>query len=138
MQNFQCYQLSLGAVRMVRPLIERIETHDRDLGRQLRRCVSSVPLNVAEGSRSAGRNRQARYANAQSSGVMSGRPASARLRRACASGPSSRRLFVGGSARESTACLETAEALGYLAEDDLPMAVDRLDHIVAILFKLCR
>ncbi len=108
MKNFQCYQLSLGAVRMVRPLIERIEGHDRDLGRQLRRCVSSVPLNVAEGSESAGRNRQARYANAM------------------------------GSARESRACLETAEALGYLVAEDLPEAVDRLDHIVAILFKLCR
>ena len=108
MKNFQCYQLSLSAVRLVRPLIERIEVHDRDLGRQLRRCLSSVPLNVAEGSRSAGRNRQARYANAM------------------------------GSARESTACLETAEALGYLDPEDLPMAVDRLDHIVAILFRLCR
>jgi len=32
MKNFQCYQLSIGAVRMVRPLIERIEAHDRDLG----------------------------------------------------------------------------------------------------------
>ncbi len=108
MQNFQCYQLCLGAVRMVRPLIERIEVHDRDLGRQLRRCLTSVPLNVAEGSESAGRNRQARYANAM------------------------------GSARESRACLETAEALGYLVSVDLPNAVDRLDHIVAILFKLCR
>ncbi|MBW2465086.1 MAG: four helix bundle protein [Deltaproteobacteria bacterium] len=67
MQKFQCYQLSLGAVRLVRPLIERIEVHDRDLGRQLRRCLSSVPLNIAEGSRSSGRNRQARYANAMGS-----------------------------------------------------------------------
>ncbi|RLB47408.1 MAG: hypothetical protein DRJ42_25475 [Deltaproteobacteria bacterium] len=108
MQNFRCYQLSLSAVRLVRPLIERIEVRDRDLGRQLRRCLSSVPLNVAEGSRSAGRNRQARYANAM------------------------------GSARESAACLETAEALGYLGADELPTAIDRLDHIVAILFKLCR
>jgi len=42
-----------------------------------------------------------------------------------------------GSARESRACLETAEALGYLGADELPEAVDRLDQIVAILFKLC-
>ncbi|MBW2463452.1 MAG: four helix bundle protein [Deltaproteobacteria bacterium] len=89
-------------------MIERIEVHDRDLGRQLRRCLTSVPLNTAEGSESAGRNRQARYANAM------------------------------GSARESRACLETAEALGYLDPEDLPEAVDRLDHIVAVLFKLRR
>ena len=48
MKNFQCYQLSLQGARAVRPLVERIEVHDRDLGRQLRRCLSSVPLNVAE------------------------------------------------------------------------------------------
>ena len=108
MKDFKCYQLSLQAVRLVRPLIERIEMHDRDLGRQLRRCVASVPLNIAEGSRSAGRNRQARYANAM------------------------------GSARESAACLETAEALGYLDVDQLPVAIDSLDHVVAILFKLSR
>jgi len=43
-----------------------------------------------------------------------------------------------GSARESAACLETAEALGYLGADELPATIDRLDHIVAILFKFCR
>jgi len=29
MQNFQCYQLALSAVRLVRPLIDGIEVHDR-------------------------------------------------------------------------------------------------------------
>ncbi len=48
MKKFEYYQLSLSAVRSVRPLIERIERHDRDLGRQLRRCLSSVPLNVPD------------------------------------------------------------------------------------------
>ena len=108
MKNFKCYQLSLQGARAVRPLVERIEVHDRDLGRQLRRCLTSVPLNVAEGSKSAGKNRPARYANAM------------------------------GSAREVIACLEVAEALGYLQRDDLPAVIDRFDHVVAILFKLCR
>ncbi len=108
MKDFKCYQLSLDAVRLVRPLIEGIERHDRDLGRQLRRCLSSVPLNVAEGSRSSGKNKQARYANAM------------------------------GSAREAVACLETAEALGYLRQEALPVPIDKLEHVVAILFNLCR
>ena len=108
MKTFKCYQLSLEAVRAVRPLIEKIERHDRDLGRQLRRCLTSVPLNVAEGSKSRGKNRQARYANAM------------------------------GSAEEAMACLETAEALGYLEQADLPVPIDRLDHVVSILVKLCR
>ena len=72
----------------------------------MRRCLASVPLNVAEGSHSAGKNAAARYANAM------------------------------GSAREVIACLETAEALGYLQRGQLPEALDLLDHIVAMLFKL--
>ena len=108
MKDFQCYQLSLKGVRAVRPLLERIQKHDADLARQLRRCLASVPLNIAEGSESRGKNRLSRYATAM------------------------------GSAREVVACLQTAEALGYLREQDLPVAVDLFDHTVAILFKLSR
>ncbi len=107
-KNFKCYQLSLDAVRAVRPLIEQIEGFDRDLGRQLRRCVASVPLNVAEGSRANGRNAGARYGDAM------------------------------GSARETIAALQTAEALGYLRAEQLPEVLDRIDHVVAMLFKMRR
>jgi four helix bundle protein len=106
MKNFQCYQLAISAVRLVRPLIEQVERSDRDLGRQMRRAASSVPLNVAEGSRSAGRNASVRYSTAM------------------------------GSAQEMIAALETAEALGYLDGAQLPKALDRFDHVVAILWKL--
>jgi hypothetical protein len=33
---------------MLRPIIEQIEKHDRDLARQLRRCCTSMALNVSE------------------------------------------------------------------------------------------
>jgi len=36
------------------------------------------------------------------------------------------------------ACLQTAEALGYLGANGLPDVIDRFDHVIAILFKLCR
>ena len=108
MKNFECYQISLAGVRAVRPLIGRVQACDADLARQLRRCLSSVPLNIAEGSRSRGRNVQARYSTAM------------------------------GSAREVIACLQTAEALGYLQADGLPAVIDRFDHVIAVLFKLCR
>jgi len=94
--------------------IERIEVHDRDLGpskkapREAARGESAPEACGAVRPPVVGLVVRHRYANAM------------------------------GSARESTACLETAEALGYLGPDDLPVAVDRLDHIVAILFKLCR
>jgi four helix bundle protein len=73
----------LHAITIMRPMLSAIERRDSDLARQLRRCAASVVLNVAEGSGSFGRVRTARYRTAL------------------------------GSARETLACLRTAEAFGY-------------------------
>ena len=78
------YDTSLDVVRAVQPLLSAIGRSDPDLERQLRRAVTSVPLNIAEGSYSRGRNRNARYATAT------------------------------GSMREVLAGLEVAEILGYV------------------------
>ncbi|MBI2388460.1 MAG: four helix bundle protein [Deltaproteobacteria bacterium] len=61
------YSVILEIIRALLPIIDRIEQHDRDLGRQLRRALASVPLNTAEGSYSRGRNRAARYHSAAGS-----------------------------------------------------------------------
>ena len=78
------YDTSLDVVRSMQPLLAAIGRRDRDLERQVRRALTSVPLNIAEGSYSRGRNRNARYATAT------------------------------GSMREVLAALEVAEILGYL------------------------
>lgn len=78
------YDVSLSIIRRLRPLVGTIERHDADLARQLRRAASSVALNLAEGSGSQGRNRNARYFNAL------------------------------GSAREVHACLQVAVGFGYV------------------------
>ena len=57
---------------------------DSDLGRQMKRCASSVALNVAEEMYSRGKSRDARYHTAL------------------------------GSAREVLSCLEVAHAMGYV------------------------
>src|SRR5260221_14616726 len=80
------YPVMLELIRDLRTSIEAIERRDPDLARQCRRALCSVPLNIAEGSHSQGRNRNARYHNAL------------------------------GSLREALACFETAEALGYMGE----------------------
>jgi len=78
------YSVILEVVREMRPHLEAIERRDADLARQMRRALTSVPLNVAEGSYSRGKNRGARYQTAA------------------------------GSMQETLACLETAGALGYI------------------------
>src|SRR5579859_1149368 len=77
------YEVMIGVLRELRPILVQIEARDGDLARQLRRAASSVALNIAEGSGSSGGTRRERYRNAL------------------------------GSAREVSACLDTAEALGY-------------------------
>jgi four helix bundle protein len=78
------YPVVLEVLKQLQPSLRPIEMKDRDLARQLRRCSSSVALNLAEGMYSRGRNRHARYHSAL------------------------------GSARETLACLEVAEVCGYL------------------------
>jgi four helix bundle protein len=85
------YGLILETIGVLRPVIERIERKDGDLGRQLRRAASSIALNVSEGSYSRGGNRQVRYHSAM------------------------------GSARETLACLEVAAVLGYTEGIDAQM-----------------
>ncbi len=82
------YAVVLELIRSLVPLIREIERHDSDLARQLKRAMSSVPLNIAEGTYSRGKNRVVRYHTAL------------------------------GSAREALACLETALAFGYITQLD--------------------
>ena len=82
------YAVILDVLRELRPVVAEIETHDRDLGRQLRRAATSIALNTGEGSGSSGGTRRERYRNAL------------------------------GSARETGACLDAALALGYVEAID--------------------
>ena len=76
------YTTVIEVIGMLRPVIAQIESHDRDLARQLRRAAASVALNVSEGSGCSGGTRRERYRNAL------------------------------GSARETGACLDVAIACG--------------------------
>src|SRR4029078_3406695 len=103
----QIYSVAIDMIRQLRPLLERIETRDKNLGDQLRRAARSVPLTLNEGAYSLGRNVRARYYNAL------------------------------GSAAEVRACLDVAEAFGYIEKVD-PELRDTIDHIVATVHLLPR
>lgn len=84
----QIYPIILELLRELRGVIAQIERRDSDLTRQLRRCSSSIALNVGEGMYSRGKIRGARYHTALA------------------------------SARETLSCLEVARAMGYVASLD--------------------
>jgi four helix bundle protein len=78
------YPVVLELVRRLAPGLVVLKARSSALGDQFERALISVPLNVAEGTYSRGRNRQARYQSAAA------------------------------SAREALACWETAQALGWV------------------------
>ncbi|MDI1444016.1 four helix bundle protein [Polyangium sp. 6x1] len=99
------YSVTIEMLRGLRPVIEKIGRKDPNLADQLRRAATSVPLNLHEGAYSLGRNERARWHTAM------------------------------GSAAEVRACLDVAEALGYVDEVDAQLR-DTLDHIIATLHRL--
>jgi len=97
------YAVIIKVVRELRPVIEEIEGKDRDLGRQMRRAACSMVLNTGEGMGSSGGTRRERYRN------------------------------VLGSARETQACLDAANALGYANGEaaDPPLVINTLVKLSA-------
>lgn len=90
----QLYTLTILLVRTLAPYVRTIERHDPDLARQMRRALTSIPLNTAEGMDARGKIRVARYGTALD------------------------------STNEVIACLDVGEALEYIqvAADDRDLA----------------
>ncbi len=99
------YGDALNVLRLLGPVMDEIGRRDSDLARQLRRCGASMVLNIAEGSYARKGNKAALYAVAL------------------------------GSAKETTACLDVAVALGYLGDIEHGVAWG-LDSVCAVLFRL--
>ena len=99
------YDDMLDAVKTMRKVVAAIERRDSDLARQLRRAASSVVLNLAEGSGSFGGIRRARYRSAL------------------------------GSARETLACLQTAQAFGYVDAAE-PRLVEEMNRVIGTLVRV--
>ncbi len=105
--SLRIYSVVIEVVRGLRPVIERIGRRDANLADQMRRALTSVPLNLHEGAYSQGGNARTRFHSALA------------------------------STAEVQACLDVAEALGYV-EDVEPALRDKLEQVVSTLFRLTR
>jgi four helix bundle protein len=99
------YPVILELVRRLAPAVRSLRERSPALADQMERALMSVPLNVAEGAYSWGRNRQARFQTAAA------------------------------SARETLACLETAEALGFAGPLDPELAA-LFQRVIGTLVRL--
>jgi four helix bundle protein len=106
MKSFLAHQLALDSAREVRGPLVQIQRRDRELEKQLRRAMHSVVLNLAEGNRRRGQDRQHLF------------------------------RISAGSAAEVLAALELAEAWGYVSPSSIASAMSKLDQFLAILWKL--
>ena len=100
------YEVALDMVASVCRLSRKVQEHDADLARQMRKSGTSVPLNMAEGLYSRGGNRTAWLQTAMD------------------------------SARETRTNLHVSTRAGYLTVEETLVDLDRLDHIIATLWKL--
>jgi len=103
--DLKVYDVVLELVRSVAPLLAVLRAHSAELGNQCERALISIPLNTAEGSYSRGRNKHARYHNALA------------------------------STREVLACLETAQAFGWLGSLDSRMS-ELFRRVIGTLVRL--
>ena len=87
------YQVALELARELRPVVETLNRHDRNLADQLKRAATSVVLNVAEGEGLSGKRRTNHF-----------------------------RIAL-GSAREANACLDLSHAWGYTQPDQKVQAL---------------
>ena len=103
---FDALEVSLAAVAALRDPVRALRTQDADLYRQIRRAGSSIPLNVAEGSRRVGKDRTHLW------------------------------RVAAGSAEEVRTALRTAVAWGDLDVAQTTRPIELLDRVLAMLWKM--
>ncbi len=105
-RKFEAHEVAVHWAAALRPCLDAIARRDPDLGRQLRRAVVSVPLNLAEGAERRGKDRTHLY------------------------------HVAAGSAAEVRSGLRIAQAWGFVEAADLEVAEALADRLRAMLWRL--
>jgi four helix bundle protein len=105
---FDALEVSLDLVRSLRRPLARIRVRDRSLSEQIRRAASSIPLNLAEGRRRLGGDRAHSW------------------------------RIAAGSAEELRAALRVALAWGDVEDEDVSNALELIDRVLAMLWRMTR
>ena len=103
--TFRLIQDAIELNRLVRPIVEAVEKHDRGLAKQLRGAVQSVAANLAEGRARRGGHQRQQF------GVAF------------------------GSANETKAHLRVAAIWVELDEDAVERAIDLADKVAACTYR---
>jgi four helix bundle protein len=103
---FDALEVSLDLVRALRRPVALVRNRDRDLSRQIRRAASSIALNIAEGRERAGADRAHHW------------------------------RVAAGSAAEVRAALRVAVAWGDVEDRDVARALELLDRVLAMLWRM--
>ncbi len=104
--RFIALDVSISAIETLRPVSACLRRFDRDLEDHLRRALTSISLNLAEGNRSQGRSRISRFSTAA------------------------------GSCSEARAALRVAVAWGYVGPSDVAAGEVILDRVAGMLHTL--
>jgi len=105
-EKFHAHEVAMEMATALRPSLEALARHDRDLASQLRRAAASVVLNIAEGSGRWGKDRIQHY------------------------------RIAAGSAAEAKAALKLARVWGFVDEPATQRPEALLVRVLAMLWRL--
>jgi len=103
---FEFLEVAIQLVQHSGPVLKKVQAHDRDLERQLRKAVSGIPSSIAEGNRRGGKDRPYLFRTAA------------------------------GSADEMRVRLITAVAFGYVNSVDIGPMLALIDRVLALSWRL--
>ncbi len=106
--RFEALELSLVAIRALRPVVKKMATCDPSETDQIRRAAASAARNLAEGRRRSGKDRRHHF------------------------------RMASGSAAEVITCLRIGEAWGYLCDEDVKLPLEHYDRLSGMLWALTR